>query len=44
MYKLSEKDISTIETHLNAGGKKEIVVKIESGKIVIFKAERKKIA
>lgn len=44
MYKLSEKDVSAIEAHLNAGGKKEIVVKIENGKIAIFKAERKKIA
>lgn len=42
--KLSPKNISDIENCLNRRSKTEVILKVESGKIVVILAERKKIA
>lgn len=41
--KLTEKEVSAIEKTLNRAGRTEAWVKVENGKVVIIRVERKKV-
>lgn len=43
-YHLTEKEIAAIEKVLNMAGKKEVILRIEGGKVAVIQAERKKVA
>lgn len=43
MIQLEPKDVAKIHKIINADGRKEAVVKVENGKVVVLMVERKKI-
>lgn len=43
MIRLDPKDIEKIHNIINMAGRKEAVVKVENGKVVVLMVERKKI-
>ena len=41
--KLTDKDVVKIEKVLNASGRKEAVVRVENGQVVVLSVERRKV-
>lgn len=43
MVKLSEEAVATIEKHLNASGKRDLLITVQNGRIVVVKLDKKRI-